>query len=136
MRVAGAGLATRLRKLACQLWTGAAAGGVACALCVACAAETSPSGTKPDAGPPDPDAPKVCFEMADVVSNAAVQRCRQDKQANYDAFVAQAKCAEVTNIRNIVELRRDCFATDIPRLSCAQLVAGRLPTSCAAQLIR
>lgn len=121
-----------VQKLASQLSASALVAGVL----AGCAAETAPSGAKADAGPPDPDAPKVCLEMAEVVANAAVQRCRQDKQANYDAFVAQAKCGEVTNIRNIVELRRDCFATDIPRLTCAQLAAGRLPTSCAAQLIR
>lgn len=101
-----------------------------------CAAETAAPAPRPDAGPPDPDAPRVCYEMADAVSNAAAQKCRQDKKANYDAFVAQAKCDQVTNIRNIVELRRDCFATELPLLTCAQLAAGRLPASCAAQLIR
>lgn len=104
-------------------------------LAVACAAETAPAPAQTDAGPPDPDAPRICFEMGDRIATAAEQRCRQDKKANYGAFVAQAKCDQVTNIRNIVELRKDCFDF-IPLLSCANLTAGRIPAACAAQLIR
>jgi hypothetical protein len=101
----------------------------------ACAAETAPAPPPPDPGPPDPDSPRICYEMADKVAGAAEQRCRQDKKTNYDAFVAQAKCDQVTNIRNVVDLRKDCFDF-LPTLSCANLVAGRIPVACAAQLIR
>lgn len=104
-------------------------------LACACAAETAAPPAQQDAGPRDPDAPRICYEMADKIASAAEQRCRQDKKTNYDAFVEQAKCGDVTNIRNIVELRKDCFDF-LPTLTCASLTAGRIPVGCAAQLIR
>ncbi len=103
-----------------------------------CAAETAAGGTgATDAGPPDPDAPRVCREMANAVADEIVRKCaNQSKQSTVDSFVAQAQCDRVTNIRNIVELRHDCIAVDLPNLTCAQLASGRLTTACAGQLIR
>lgn len=80
------------------------------------------SGGSGSGSPAAAAASQACRDTADAVAKAA-QRCGQDYQTNYDAFIkggANGNCANITAIRDEAALRATClpsFAT----ISCADL---------------
>lgn len=88
------------------------------------------SGAKPAKAPV-----QACLDLADAVAKAA-QRCGQDYQANYTAFVqnaANGNCTNIVAVRDEASLRAVClpkFAT----ITCADLLAGKIDASCVGQL--
>jgi hypothetical protein len=76
---------------------------------------------------------KACTDTADGVAKAA-QRCGQDYQTNYDAFVqALGGCDNVIAVRDEGSLRGTCLPS-LQAISCADLLAGNLDASCRQQL--
>jgi hypothetical protein len=80
---------------------------------------------------------KACEDTADAVAKAA-QRCGQDYQANYKAFIqagAGGNCSNVVSIRDETELRQSCLPS-LATISCEDLLAAKISASCNAQLQR
>jgi hypothetical protein len=82
---------------------------------------------------------QACEDTADALASAA-QRCGQDYQANYDAFVATGAggdCANILSVRDEDGLYQECIPF-LKSLSCEQLTSGNftLPPSCVSQLMR
>ncbi|HWL88112.1 MAG TPA: hypothetical protein VNO21_20055 [Polyangiaceae bacterium] len=83
------------------------------------------------------DPEKACLDTANVVATAA-QRCGEDYQANYDAFLqagAGGSCANIIQVRDETALRQTCLPW-IQSAACSDLLGGNYDPSCVAQLLR
>lgn len=87
----------------------------------------------------DSAASQACFEMADVVADAAVRACDQPYQVNYDAFIQSAAagdCRNVKIVRDEDDFRNVCLPW-FDSATCAQLSdANAIPAECRSQLLR
>jgi hypothetical protein len=96
---------------------------------VACSSSTTGSGAT--SGPQ-----QASLDTADAVAKAAA-RCGQDYNANYNAFIANAakgNCANVTQIRDEVSLRKTCIPS-LSAVACADLLALHIDATCGSQLV-
>lgn len=92
--------------------------------------------------PPADDGPhtepeQACIDMATAVARAS-ERCGQDYQANYDAFVnkaAEGNCANIIRVRDETSFRETCLPS-FTTITCVDLKSGRADPTCERQLLR
>jgi len=80
---------------------------------------------------------QACLDMAEAVAKAA-ERCGEDYQANYDAFIelgTGGSCSNITSVRDETALRQTCIPS-LGTIECSALLAGTIDASCQAQLVR
>lgn len=85
------------------------------------------------------EAAKACQDVADAVARAA-QRCGQDYQTNYDAFVdtaANGSCSNVVQVRDEQALYGVCIPF-FDTVECSELLgpSPQFPPECQSQLLR
>jgi hypothetical protein len=80
---------------------------------------------------------QACMDTADAVAKAA-QRCGQDYQQNYDAFVrtaANGDCANIVQVRDEGALRGTCIPS-LSTVACPDLLSANIDATCKGQLLR
>ncbi len=86
----------------------------------------------------DPSGPEAeaCFALAHAAAQAA-ERCGEDYQQNYDAFIHTATgggdCGDVRSVRDSDALYNECIPS-LHTIECSDLYSANLDSSCYSQL--